>query len=104
MATVKREHLAKAVKRALPQTNSACAEIVDQVFEEIADGLKRDGRVLLSRFGAFVVHEKAERMGRNPKTMEPATITARKTVALRYSSTLVFRLNRDVRRRKQRRS
>ena len=42
--------------------------IVSTIFDEISDALHRGGRVELRGFGAFSVKERAERVGRNPRT------------------------------------
>jgi hypothetical protein len=41
--------------------------------------------VKISGFGTFVVHHKNERMGRNPKTLEEAVITSRKSLSFKAS-------------------
>ena len=42
--------------------------IVTTIFDEISYALYRGGRVELRGFGAFSVKERAERVGRNPRT------------------------------------
>ena len=45
----------------------------------------RGETVKLSGFGVFQVREKRARMGRNPKTGEPAAITPRRVISFRAS-------------------
>ena len=40
----------------------------------------KDGKVTIRGFGRFITRDKAQRDGRNPKTGEPAIITARRVV------------------------
>ena len=55
--------------------NSVCA-----VLATIKQGIIEDGNVTIRGFGSFNTRNKAKRIGRNPKTGEPATITARRIV------------------------
>lgn len=59
-----------------PEAETAVETIITLVKETLGSG----GNVILRRFGSFQVRQKRERMGRNPKTGEEASITARKVV------------------------
>ena len=69
--------------------------IVQSVFEVIGDALKdeNDGKFSLVSFGSFQTKDQAERVGRNPKTGEPITISARKVVKFSASKSLKEKLN-----------
>ena len=69
------------------------AEIVEVVFEQIKDTLADGEKLKISGFGNFVVREKAERIGRNPKTGDKITITARKVLTFKPSQVLKNALN-----------
>jgi len=62
--------------------------MTDLIFSEIADSLIRGEEVKISGFGTFKILNKRERMGRNPKTGEPAVISARRTVSFHPSAKL----------------
>jgi integration host factor subunit alpha len=47
----------------------------------------------LSSFGSFVVRQKGERLGRNPKTGEPAPISPRRIVVFKPSPSLKQQIN-----------
>ena len=49
--------------------------------------------VKISSFGTFIVRNKKERIGRNPKTGEEVPITARSVVTFRASNVLKSRVN-----------
>jgi len=68
-------------------------ELVDQFFEEIKRGIKRDGVVIIAGFGKFIVQQKRARKGRNPKTGKEMEITPRKVVTFQHSQVLKKRLN-----------
>ena len=63
-------------------------EIVEAFFEEIKNSLVNDEEVKISGFGNFIILNKNERPGRNPKTGEPALISARKVVTFKASQKL----------------
>ena len=62
--------------------------MVEAFFEEISSSLVDGEEVKLANFGVFDVREKAERMGRNPKTGEDKVIKARRVVSFYPSKTL----------------
>ena len=47
----------------------------------------------ISSFGTFVVRQKRERIGRNPKTGQEVPITARSVVTFRASNVLKTKVN-----------
>jgi integration host factor subunit alpha len=58
-------------------------ELVEAFFEELRDALARGEPIKLSGFGNFVLRDKNQRPGRNPKTGEEIPITARRVVTFR---------------------
>ncbi len=58
-------------------------ELVEVFFEELRDALERGESIKLSGFGNFVLRDKNQRPGRNPKTGEEIPITARRVVTFR---------------------
>ena len=58
-------------------------ELVEAFFYEIKMSLINNEEVKLSGFGNFKILNKRERPGRNPKTGEPAIISARKAVTFK---------------------
>lgn len=54
--------------------------IVHYFFDSIKEKLINGESVKLSGFGNFVLKEKVARPGRNPKTGEPVSISARRVV------------------------
>ena len=61
---------------------------VENSFNEISKSLIDGHDVKISSFGTFIVRNKKERIGRNPKTGEEVTITARQVVTFRSSNVL----------------
>ena len=72
-------------------SNAEARRVVDLVFGEIENGLKRarkDGKFVIGAFGSFTVSKRAARKGRNPRTGEEIQIKASKALRFRPSSTL----------------
>jgi len=67
---------------------SAVKDFMDLVLMEIASGLKRDGKVVLSGFGTLYVREQKARMGINPRTGESLRIPARRVPAFKPGKAL----------------
>ncbi len=67
-------------------------ELVETFFEEIRNALQKGEQVKLSGFGNFILREKNQRPGRNPKTGEEIPITARRVVTFRPGQKLKARV------------
>jgi integration host factor subunit alpha len=91
--TVTREDLTEAVQRTIGLSLGEARTLVSQVLETIATTLERGETVKLSSFGSFVVRQKGERLGRNPKTLEPATIRPRRVLVFKPSVILKQQIN-----------
>ena len=63
-------------------------ELVEAFFDEIKKSLINNEEVKLSGFGNFKILNKRERPGRNPKTGEPAMISARRVVTFKAGQKL----------------
>ena len=91
---VTRADLTEAVRREVGLSRNESAQLVESVLEEIASTLARGEPVKVSSFGTFLLSDKTERIGRNPKTGEEAMIAPRRVVLFRASRTLKDRVNR----------
>jgi len=67
-------------------------ELLESMLENIKSELAKGEDVKLSGFGHFMVRQKSERRGRNPKTGEEIMITPRQVVTFRASQLLRDRL------------
>lgn len=95
--TLTRADLCEAVCSEIGLSRVDAAELVESIIDEISDALVRGEQVKISSFGSFLVREKGERWGRNPKTGEPARIDPRKVLVFRPSNILRDRLNGVIR-------
>ena len=69
------------------------AKYVAFVFDEIEDALEREEVVKIMNFGVMETRSKRARIGRNPKTLVEAEISARRVVRFRMSKVLDAILN-----------
>ena len=91
--TTTRSTLSEAVFKNVGLSRNESASLVDSVFSEILMSLIKGDDVKISSFGTFIVREKKERIGRNPKTGEEVPITARSVVTFRASNVLKSKVN-----------
>jgi len=68
--------------------------LTESFFEEISKTLENGEEVKISGFGNFVLWNKRARLGRNPKTGVPTTITARQVVTFKAGKKLRNRVRR----------
>ncbi len=95
-ATLTRADLAEAVHEAVGLTRQDCATMVERTLDLIVEALGRGEEVKLSGFGVFQVRAKRARMGRNPKTGEPAAIDPRRVISFRASQVMKARVGKAV--------
>ncbi len=94
--TVTRADLTEAVYQEVGLSRNESAQLVESVLEEISSTLARGESVKVSSFGTFSVRDKAERIGRNPKTGEEVMISPRRVLIFRASQVLKVRINRAL--------
>ena len=92
--TITRADLSEAVYEEVGLSRNESAALVESVLEEISDALTRNEPVKISSFGSFAVRQKAQRIGRNPKTGDEVPILPRRVLVFRPSHVLKARINR----------
>lgn len=90
--TITRAELSAAVHRQVGLSRVESAELVEVVLQEICDALSSGETVKLSSFGSFVVRDKGQRIGRNPKTGVEAPISPRRVMLFKPSNILKARI------------
>ena len=68
-------------------------DMVDAFFDLICSSVARGEDVKISGFGVFMLNTKNERLGRNPRTGQQATIAARTVLTFRACSGLKAQVN-----------
>ncbi len=66
--------------------------LVDSFFETVRQTLERGDNVKLSGFGNFILRDKKQRPGRNPKTGEEIPVSARRVVTFKPGMKLKKRI------------
>lgn len=74
-------------------TFKEASKIVDSIIDELIGAINNDVDVKIAGFGKFVVKQTKPRVGRNPVTGEPLTITPRKVCKFQTSDLLKKRIN-----------
>ena len=91
--TLTRADLCEAVHEEVGLTRQDCAELVERTLDLVAEALEEGETVKLSGFGVFQVRAKRARVGRNPKTGEPAPIQPRRVIGFRASQVMKARID-----------
>lgn len=94
--TVTRADLCEAVYQKVGLSRTESAELVENVIDEICGSIVRGESVKLSSFGSFVVRQKGERIGRNPKTGEEVPISPRRVMVFKPSNVLKQKINASL--------
>lgn len=76
-------------------SQSQTGKLVNEVFDLIADALRKGDEVRITGFGTFKAAETKERPGRNPRTGEEITIPAGKRVSFAAGSALLGAIKGD---------
>ena len=81
-------------------TKKDTGNLVDIVFDKVAQSIQQDERLSYPNFGTFTLKHRAEREGRNPRTGKPITIPASKTVGFKPAPSLKTRLEGEKKKKK----
>jgi len=90
--TLTRADLSEALHRQIGLSRTDSAKIVEQILNEMCDALSRGENVKISGFGTFVLRDKGERIGRNPKTGIEVPIAPRRVLTFRASQMMRERI------------
>ena len=88
MVTITKYDLAQDLIDDSGLTRIQASAFVDDFFEIISKELESGKEVKIAGFGNFILRDKKERCGRNPKTKEEFPIKARRVVSFHTSSIL----------------
>jgi integration host factor subunit alpha len=92
MSTLTRADLAEALNRKLGLSRSESLTMVESILDHMSNALEKGDNVKISGFGTFLLRDKAERIGRNPKTGVEVPITPRRVLTFRASQMLKERI------------
>lgn len=83
--TLTRADLADVVHRKLGLSRAESANVVERVLHHMCHALAKGTNVKVSGFGTFILRDKGERVGRNPKTGVEVPIAPRRVMTFRAS-------------------
>ena len=90
--TLTRADLAESLHHEVGLSRADAARLVEQILKHMCDALAKGENVKISGFGSFVLRDKKERVGRNPKTGVEVPITPRRVMTFRASHKLKDRI------------
>ena len=93
IGTLTRADLAEALHREVGLSRADSARIVEQILADMCEALSQGENVKISGFGTFVLRDKGERVGRNPKTGVEVSIEPRRVLTFRASQTMRERIS-----------
>ena len=92
VGTLTRADLAETITRKMGLSRAESLDMVEAILAKICDALSDGENVKISGFGSFVLRDKSERVGRNPKTGVEVPITPRRVMTFRASQLLKERI------------
>lgn len=90
--TLTKAEIADSLMMELGISKQISKDLVDLLFEEVRYALEHGKSVKISGFGNFDLRDKPARPGRNPKTGEEKTISARRVVTFKAGQKLKSRI------------
>ena len=92
--TMTRADLAEMVHGEIGLSRADSASVVEQLLTAMCEAMSKGENVKISGFGTFVLRDKGERVGRNPKTGIEVPIAPRRVLTFRASTMLRDRIAR----------
>ena len=93
--TMTRADLAGSLHQQVGLSRTESAKIVESMLSHMCAALARGENVKISGFGSFVLRDKGERVGRNPKTGVEVPIAPRRVLTFRPSQMMRDRILAD---------
>jgi integration host factor subunit alpha len=93
-ATLTRADLADVVHGRLGLSRAESAQLVERVLHHMCHALSEGENVKISGFGSFILRDKGQRVGRNPKTGVEVDIAPRRVMTFRASQIMRDRIAR----------
>ena len=92
VGTLTRADLAEAINRKMGLSRAESLGAIESILQHMSDALSNGENVKISGFGSFILRDKKERIGRNPKTGIEVPITPRRVLTFRASQILKDRI------------
>ena len=92
VGTLTRADLADVVHQEIGLSRAESANIVERTLHHMCASLSDGQNVKISGFGSFILRDKGERVGRNPKTGVEVPIAPRRVLTFRASQIMRERI------------
>ncbi|WP_228243458.1 integration host factor subunit alpha [Porphyrobacter sp. GA68] len=92
VGTLTRADLADTINRKMGLSRTDSLQLVEAILRHLCESLSNGQNVKISGFGSFILRDKNERIGRNPKTGVEVPITSRRVVTFRASQLMKQRI------------
>jgi integration host factor subunit alpha len=90
---MKKADIARRIHQQVGVSENEAVELLDRILELFKSILQRGEPIAIVGFGKFTVRNKGPRKGRNPRTGEETTISARRVVTFHPSALLKAYVN-----------
>jgi integration host factor subunit alpha len=87
-----RADIAEAVHRKIGLSRVDSSTLVEGILRHMCESLSSGDNVKISSFGTFVLRDKGQRVGRNPKTGVEVPISPRRVLTFRASQMMRDRI------------
>ncbi len=92
VGTLTRADLAETINRKMGFSRAESLDLVEEILAKMCGAMSEGENVKITGFGSFVLRDKKERIGRNPKTGVEVPITPRRVMTFRASQLLKERI------------
>ena len=92
---ITRDEIATFINDEFGLAKKDCNDIVNDIVEEIINGLEKNNIVKIHNFGTFKIKFKKKRKGRNPKTKKEVMISPRNVISFTPSKKFIHLINSD---------
>ena len=76
-------------------TKKISESLLEDIFHILLKNIISEKKVKIAKFGTFILRKKKERIGRNPKTKEPAIIASRNVILFKASKEFKEYINKN---------
>jgi integration host factor subunit alpha len=90
--TLTRADLSEALHQQVGLSRADSSKLVEQILAHMCEALSHGDNVKISGFGSFILRDKGERIGRNPKTGVEVPIAPRRVLTFRASQMMRERI------------
>jgi integration host factor subunit alpha len=92
VGTLTRADLAETINRKMGFSRAESLDMVEAILGKMCGAMADGENVKISGFGTFILRDKKQRIGRNPKTGVEVPITPRRVLTFRASQKLKDRV------------